>query len=431
MNVGVCLYRYWDGRIIADVLDMNDMLPFDFFLSTFLRSQYGTYNSMEAAAYSLLFSIQHFERSGIDIIERVGTGKFFTQDEYEEFISICKFTKKKVLELSVKNVRSFESLSTKQNDNLIYATSQSQGLVGEGTNKGRLLYFKHYICYLYKLHHGAVQVPFEVKERFEDFEKTMSDDIKKIKKTNKTTIDPFEQAIPTDKYFEILEVVQPSNELNPFTPSSRLRNQLIIQILNETPIRIGALCKLKISDLRGDNGAPRFHVTRTQNDINDSRPRVACQKTNEHISSLSDVTFKKLMLYIETDREQYYDAKKHDFIFVSSKGTCGKPIAMASVRSMLKVLSGAIGFHLHCHLFRYKWQEIFEVQAVEMGYTFEQINDMRTQASGWVEGSIMNKKYNEFRNAVLVGELNKIRQSEFVPNMDEHKKQKNTTKGSK
>jgi hypothetical protein len=104
---------------------------------------------------------------------------------------------------------------------------------------------------------------------------------------------------------------------------------------------------------------------------------------------------------------------------------------MASVQSMLKVLSGAIGFHLHCHLFRYKWQEIFEVQAVELGYTFEKINDMRAQASGWAEGSSMLKKYNQFRIAVKVGELNKIRQSEFVPNMDEHKKNKKSKKHHK
>lgn len=425
MNVNVKINRTLDGRNVADVIDTDCEIPYCFFLSTYLRDQFVTYTSMDTAAYATLFGVQYFERKGIYVVERLKNGELFTPTEYDDFKYICKFRKDTAKKLSAKNVLSFEQLSSKQIDNMVYETSQSEGRVSEDTYKGRLSYFKRYIAYLYKLWHQAGNVPDDVKERYEDFDDTISKDIRGIKSTNKVVRDPFEQAIPTDVYFNILDIIQPFHKENPFTQSSRLRNQLIVQIINETPIRLGALCKLKISDLRVDDAAPRFHVTRTPNDPDDKRYRPPAQKTKTHIGSLSPKTMEKLLLYIETDRNQYDDALTHDFIFVSSKKTPGQPIAKSSVQSVLDRLSQAVGFHLHTHLFRHKWQEIFEVEAEKLGYSHEQINDMRKTASGWNEGSNMLLRYNEFRNAVRVQDMSKIRQSEFMPKMNDNKDSSN------
>ncbi|RPH16498.1 MAG: site-specific integrase [Alteromonadaceae bacterium TMED7] len=133
---------------------------------------------------------------------------------------------------------------------------------------------------------------------------------------------------------------------------------------------------------------------------------------------------RKLLLYIETDRNGYDDANTHDFIFVSAKKTPGQPLAKTSVQSIFDRLSQALDFHIHPHLFRHKWQEVFEVQAKKQGYTDEQINDMRKTACGWSESSDMVRVYNEFRNAVLVQEMSKIRQSEFMPKIDHSSKER-------
>ena len=424
MNPSVEISRMLDGKVVADAIDTDCGIPYCFFLSTYLRECFDSYSSMEAAAHATLFGIQHYEKKGVDVLERVKTGLFFTSDEYDDFIYICKYKKEKAKQLTAEKVVSFEQLSSKQIDNLIHETSQSEDRVAENTYKGRLSYFKRYITYLYKLWHQAGNTPKDVVARFENFEETISTDIRRTKSTNKVVRDPFEQAISTDVYFNMLEIIQPFCAKNPFTPSVRLRNQLIVLILNETPIRLGALCKLKISDLRVDDGAPRFHVTRTPNDPHDRRKRPAAQKTNAHIGSLTPETMRKLLLYIETDRNGYDDANTHDFIFVSAKKTPGQPLAKTSGQSIFDRLSQALDFHIHPHLFRHKWQEVFEVQAKKQGYTDEQINDMRKTACGWSESSDMVRVYNEFRNAVLVQEMSKIRQSEFMPKIDHSSKER-------
>ncbi|WP_375277311.1 site-specific integrase [Pseudoalteromonas marina] len=421
MDVSVKINRMSDGRVVADVIETDTALPYCFYLSTYLRDRFDGYNSMATAANQTLFSIKYFNKKGVDVVERIKTGHLFTSEEYDDFKYVCKFKAKKASQLSASNVLSFEQMSSKKLDNLLHATQQTNDRVASDTFKSRLYYFKYYIEYYFKALHAVGSTPLEVKERYDDFIATIESDLRQARPSNSVVRDPFEQAIPTDVYLNILDVIQPFNEKNPFHKAARLRNQLIIQIFNETAIRIGALCKLKVSDLRIDDKAPRFHVTRTPNDHEDTRNRPATQKTKAHIGTLSQKTMDRLLLYIETQRAQYPAANEHEFIFVSTQKTPGQPIAKSSVQDVIERLSKEVGFHLYPHLFRHKWQEVFEDRAEEMGYTHDQINDMRKAACGWTESSQMILIYNEFKNAVNVQKMSAIRQSEFVPKINKNK----------
>lgn len=72
-------------------------------------------------------------------------------------------------------------------------------------------------------------------------------------------------------FFKLLEIIKPFSPDNPWTESSRTRNKLIVDIFIETGIRLGALNKLKISDIKEGAEGTRLHITRTPNDPTDPR----------------------------------------------------------------------------------------------------------------------------------------------------------------
>lgn len=410
-----------DERSDVTLLDNSSALPVCFFLQCHLDNCYRTFNTKLANTKIAQFYYNYFVSIKIDLVHRVKDGEFLTSQEYEDFKRYCHYKVTAEYKNPGDTIISFSSFSDKQIENLIHATRISAERVLPSTTKARMRSFAAYIDFLYEMFHYSNNVSVLIATCYNNLKEKIKRDTQELKDINSLVRDPYEQVIPDAVYFHILDIIQPWHENNPWK-GSRLRNQLIIQILNETGIRVGALCKLKISDLRSDWHNPRCVITRTPNDPTDPRKRPASQKTKAHVSALMSSTLTRLLLYIETERAKYPIANTHEFIFVSEKGaTAGKPLAMSSVNYLMKVLSKMVNFHLYPHLFRHKWNEVFEDRAQQAGYSHEQINDMRNYACGWSENSKMVKTYNEFKLAVQASELSKIRQSEFIPSMFEFK----------
>ena len=417
MHLKVHSYKTIAGKTIVEVIEPNTALPHGFFLSTFLRSKYPVFNTMKTYAYQACFYLKYFENKGIDIVDRVEHGELFTNTEYEDYKHHCLY-KVSSNHSDSSSAVSLERFSNKRLESFIYASQSTKERVSASTVKLRLKAFCEYLDHLYTIFHFSKSVSESLSTRFQDLKYRIKKDCYSIKDDNAVVLDPLEKAIPDDVYFRVLKIILPWHSENPFTESTRLRNQLIIQIFNETAIRVGALCKLKISDIRADVDNPRVLITRTPNDPTDPRKDLPAQKTKAHVSGLSSETMKRLLLYIETERSKYSSTKRHDFVFVSTKGkTAGEPMARSSVQDLVTVISTCVGFSLHAHLFRHKWNEVFEDKAKAMGYSHEQINDLRISACGWNEKTKMVRVYNEFKNAIQAIELSKIRQSEFLPNM--------------
>ncbi|MGF1761138.1 site-specific integrase [Photobacterium sagamiensis] len=420
MNYSVKTHKNLENHSDVCIVD-DDMLPACFFLSNHLEISFAdhAFNTRHTYAKLLLFIYRYFTAQSIDLVERVASGKFFTAEEYDDFNRHCKYKVEANLE-DESNIVSFARFSDKQLDNLIYASQSTESRVSATTIKERLRLFIGYIEYLYRVHHFANNPPDSVSQNFADLERTVKTDIRALKDENADVKDPFEQAIPDDVFFNILKIVKPASPYNPWSQRVRLRNQLIVDIFVETGIREGALSKLKISEIKHDWDKPRLMITRTPNDPTDTRKIPAAQKTKAHSAAISHETLKLLKLYIDTERSKYPEAKTHDFIFVSEKGeTEGEPLKLVSIYKIIEVLSNAVDFKLYPHLFRHKWNELFDIRATEAGYAPEQIEDIRKYAMGWVENSKMSGTYNDFRHAVIVHELSAQRQKETVPSQGE------------
>ncbi|WP_175577625.1 site-specific integrase [Photobacterium proteolyticum] len=404
---------------LSDVCIVDESyLPACFFLSNYMETAFAdrAFSTRYTYAKTLLFIYRYFTDQSIDLVERVESGKFLTAEEYDDFKRHCKYKVEADFENDKSNVVSFERFSDKQLDNLIHASQSTESRASAFTIKERLRLFFGYIEDLYNVFHFANNADKSVRDDFADLELKVKTDIRALKDENTDVSDPFDQAIPDEVFFKILEIIKPASPKNPWTQQVRLRNQLIVDTFIEAGIREGALAGLKISDIKHDHDKPRLLITRTPNDPTDTRKIPAAQKTKAHSSAISHGTMKLLKLYIETERSKYPKAKTHDFIFVSEKGnTRGEPLKLGSINKIIDVLSHAVDFKLHPHLFRHKWNEIFEKRARKAGLTPEQIEDIRKYAMGWVEDSKMSGTYNSFMHAMLVHELSTQRQNESLP----------------
>ncbi|WP_026973568.1 tyrosine-type recombinase/integrase [Aliagarivorans marinus] len=430
-NVQVRIYKDIKGTSFPVVV-RNGCLPCCLYLNAYLNGNHNSPLSIEKSraskkftsfytrkkyAYELKFLYCFFEEKGIDLVERVASGTFLSTEEIDNYIRACKF----YLDTEDNNKDSTVfSLSDKRIRDAIHATSNSQPEVSAHTFYQRLNRLKAYIEFLYVCHHydkAETVQQIRIDNQFNKFKLYISTTISSSRKDNTVVKDAFESAIPSDKFFELLHVIQERSPNNPFK-SSKLRNQIIAQMLIDTGARVGAVLKLKVSDLVDDWGNPRFRLTRTPNDPTDTRRLPAANKTKALSVSISCDLMKLIKLYIETVRNSTPNAHDHDFVFISEKGrTIGKPMSYNAINKVIKTFGKAIGIALHPHLLRHKWNEIFEDKAREKGVSADKIEDLRKYAMGWVEDSKMASVYNEFQLAVTVAEISSENQSQSVPNL--------------
>ncbi|GLS91984.1 integrase [Psychromonas marina] len=425
-NIQVKIYKDVNGYSFPLVVS-DGCLPCCLYLNAYLNGNHNSplskakskqslsFYTRKKYAYECKFLYCFFMVQGIDLVERVASGIFLSIEEIDSYIRTCKF----YADTENDNENSaVVNLTDKRIRDAIHATSNSQPEVSAHTFRQRLIRLKAYIEFLYVGRHydkAETKLQISTDNKFNKFNLYISAAISSSRNDNTITKDAFESTIPSDKFFKLLDVIQESSPDNPFK-SSKLRNQIITQILIDTGVRVGAVLKLKVSDLVDDWDNPRFLLTRTPNDPTDTRRLPAANKTKALSVSVSSNLMKLIKLYIETIRQSTPNTHEHDFIFISEKGkTIGQPMSYNAIHKVVKIFGDSVGINLHPHLLRHKWNELFEDNAREKGFSPDKIEDLRKYAMGWVEDSKMASVYNEFQLAVTVAEISSKNQSQSVP----------------
>lgn len=261
---------------------------------------------------------------------------------------------------------------------------------------------------LYAHFHDAHGNNLELSERYEKLRAAMRMDEDSLgKNPSQGVADPTESSIPDDVFVKMLEMILPSSPSNPFK-GSRIRNYLIVSIFTQSGIRRGALAKIKISDLVLHGTSDQIRIYRSGIDATDTRLDKPNQKSKAHLATVPKSLMGQIEHYISHIRSGIHGTQFHDFIFVSekdSRGTLGQPLSLKSINGIFKVLSKALEFHIHPHLLRHKWNELFDVKATEMGMESRILEEARRYAMGWVAGSSMNEIYNDKRLAAKSREI--------------------------
>ena len=120
---------------------------------------------------------------------------------------------------------------------------------------------------------------------------------------------------------ELLRIVHPDASDNPFNMPVRQRNHLIVQILLETGIRRGALCKLRVEDVQTKGDADAFiEVVRRPDDRWDPRQNEPAVKTRGRRIPISNELKGLVLGYLQRFRGRV----KHPYLFTDP--STGEPI---------------------------------------------------------------------------------------------------------
>lgn len=138
---------------------------------------------------------------------------------------------------------------------------------------------------------------------------------------------------PSKEVFEMLMTVIAIDSVdNPWkNKSTRFRNWLMIKVLYDTGMRSGEVLSLRIDRLDLYADKPTIRVSRTHNDMHDSRANQPVAKTLERNIPISVELADAISKYIEM-RAKISGANKHPYLFVTHrKGpTLGQPLSDAS-----------------------------------------------------------------------------------------------------
>ena len=404
-------YQYNGLPFVAIVDDFD--CPVDPYVSSYLNSLRSKMpNTRLRFAWELLFVLKHFGdgKRQIDLVARVASGKLISMQEYMRFYDQCFLQKNSVDESTVVLLPSIES---KHLRNVISANKRGLAKVSNETAKGRIRRLRQFLEWLYKHFHESQNADAVTSDNYHKLISKIKLDEKGIGSNgNQKVGNPEDSVIPDELFAKLLEMVIPSSPNNPFK-SSKVRNYIIVSLLTQTGIRRGAVGKIKISDCQFHGSYDRISIYKTENDPSDPRLEKAYQKSKAHLATIAPALMEKMKFYIDHIRPQFSPKQAHDFVLVSeknSKGTVGQPLSLKSINAIFKKLSKVLGFHVHPHLMRHKWNEIFDEEGEKKGVDPALLEDIRKYAMGWSQNSTMSQTYNDQRLAVKVRELSKAHQ---------------------
>lgn len=301
-----------------------------------------------------------------------------------------------------------QTITDKALRNAIAANQRQMARVANETQQGRIRRLREYLETLFQHFHDSHSVDEDTSDRFNRLTARIKLDEDSLSRNRPQDVaDPSESVIPDAVFKRLLEMILPSSPNNPFQ-KSRIRNYLIVAVFIQSGIRRGALAKIKISDCHFYETYDRISIYRSGIDPTDPRLDKPNQKTKAHLATISPVLMGQIKYYIDHVRATIPTSSSHDFLFISekgSRGTLGQPISLKTINAIFQVLSKAVGFAVHPHLLRHKWNEIFDKEGTSKEIDHRLLEDVRKYAMGWSQKSTMAETYNSKRLAQKAREL--------------------------
>lgn len=401
-------YQFNHIPFVAIVDDFD--CPICPYVSAYLSTLSGqAFNTQLRKANELIFVLGHFQKAKIDLVGRVQSGELISEKEYQQFHLVSASEKNSGRSSLVELHR----ITDKALRNAISVNERQLSRVSNETLQGRIRRLRQYLEDLFKHFHTSYNIDANLIIRFDKLKAAIKLDEDSLGKNRPQIVrSPADSVIPDQIFSRLMEMILPSSENNPFK-GSKIRNYLIVSIFIQSGIRRGALAKLKISDFHFHGNYDSISIYRSGIDPTDPRLEKPNQKTKPHLSTISPVLMRQIKFYIDHVRKQIPGTEQHDFVFVSekdSRGTLGHPISLKSVNAIFHVLSMALGLHIHPHLLRHKWNEVFDSAGTETGVDPRLLEDLRKYAMGWSENSLMAGIYNDKRLAAKAREISKAHQ---------------------
>ena len=394
-------------RFVAFVNE--DEIPVRPLANAFIYDEFihAAFSTKVRVAQELKTVLDYFDSKSIVLESRMASDKLLTTPELTEFYGKMML-RKESFDISDK-ISVIPNVQSKRIRNAIKTSIHRTSKVSVETRTGRVRTFRKYLNYLFTYFHGYRKTPKGLEESFELLIARIK--AKENYSTSKTRITPIEFAesvIPDDVYKRFLEVIQPKDSNNPFK-GSRIRNYLILSIMDQAGLRRSEVCKIKISDCQFHGDSNKIKIYSSADDHSDPRLNRPNNKTGRaHISGINANLMKEIQTYIYHIRNTHLKSRMHDFLFVSEKnthGTAGLPITREMINYIFSKVSSVLNFKIHPHLLRHKWNERLSERGLAKGLDREYVEDLRKNAMGWQPDSQMGRLYNDKHEQLMAIKL--------------------------
>lgn len=341
------------------------------YLTAKVRNKGHSINTIESTAKVLGLLQSFFDVKKLNIIERISERKFLTSYEIDELTQYLtkRHKVKKVININsniLTNHTKYSRISTVAN------------------------YFEWLSEYL-------IRDDYSHREDISRFIKS----IRERRPRNQIDFNFYtkvQKSLSDLQIAKLFEYLQPDLELNPFSKSVQIRNELIITMLYCLGIRAGELLNLRISDIDFENKI--IKIVRRHDDIFDNRLNQPLVKTLNRDLYFSDWLESKIYNYITGDRQKYFRKNKHDFLFIcqGSLSKSGFPLTISAYEKMImkiKQMDPALN-DFSGHRLRHTWNYVFSKESSNLrkkGISFDP-EEVRSYLMGWSPNSGTVKFYN-------------------------------------
>lgn len=206
--------------------------------------------------------------------------------------------------------------------------------VSKYTQYNRLTSVAMYLTFLAEVATQRINTA-EIVKAIESMEKALKRARPKGRKGN-TTYSRVAQGIPQEILAEFIEISRYDSDKNPFKNAGvRLRNDLLIRLIDETGCRPGELLSAQINTMSlTGSGKKHIHIRRTHDDVLDTRINQPVTKTKERQIVIKDTTAKLIHQYIVDFRKKIIGSGKHPYLFISHQGkTKGAPLSESAFKN--------------------------------------------------------------------------------------------------
>lgn len=357
--------------------------------ASFIRPRSGSEATVEQALRGVQFLLGFVDERGIDLDERVSTGRFLDPHEIDALIAAAyKRTRMKATDATAPTKGRNRSQSSR---------------VSSSTAAMRLLYARTYLNWLGRRAAGRLATSIERRQAYVS---RLDEFLGELQARTPSGRSKDRLSMTKEQADALAKVTDPESPENPWKDAFvRVRNRLYIEWAIGTGLRRGELLGITIRKINFTKNT--VEIVRRAGDPKDPRRRQPRTKTLAREVAISPALARLTHEFLLEHRRHLPEAKKHGFLFVAEDG---RPLSESSVTKMFHVLRercGAVGADLSSHVLRHTWNETFSEIADEMGMPEEEERRARTHSMGWTKMSRMPDEYLKRRSRRLADDMSR------------------------
>lgn len=385
--------------VIVSETGMPEFYP-NTFLSGTLRREGMQFNTLLTAANALK-PLRAWELlSGIDLVDRMTTGKFLKPHEAESLADAMwqgyGSLRIELQERAARNSRSSGKVADladyrRRRDRLKECADIKSGTVA--SRMGYVVrYLKHLGLYAVYAEEDLV-VKALLKEELKDMCRMIA--VRAPDAWGGNMDIEYERLGLTYQTEAILrEAIEPGHKANPWSEKTQLRNSMTVKLLLGIGIRGGEFLNLRIPDI--DLRQNVIYIRRLPDNPDDPRLHEPNVKTLPRRLRIKDPLAELIQQYIINDRRKYLRkyrcARKEDHDFLAVSCDDGSPLSRTAYNNIFTAVRDrvpGIPIDFAGHICRITWNDRFTDYCDQRGIDEERERRIRCRIMGWVPGSRM------------------------------------------